>query len=127
MFTNKKNIAILRYAMLITLLLFSFSCAEDCKFNSIITESLPDGIVGTEYYYRIELENSCSAPYRKIELKSGELPPGITLETSGEFIGTPTQIGTYTFVIKARVCFGSNGFEYIDCMDKTKEFTIKIK
>lgn len=126
MFKTKKNMIILKKAMIFSLLFIALSCAEDCKFNSIITESLPDGTVGNEYYYQIELETSCSAPYRKIEVKSGDLPPGITLETSGEFKGIPTQAGTYTFSITARVCFGSNAFEYIDCKDRTKEFTIKI-
>ncbi|ROL62232.1 hypothetical protein D9V86_01750 [Bacteroidetes/Chlorobi group bacterium ChocPot_Mid] len=126
MFKSKKNMTLFKNAMIFSLLFIILSCAEDCKFNSISTESLPDGTVGTEYYFRIELETSCSAPYRKIEVKNGDLPPGITLDTSGEFTGIPTQAGTYTFTITARVCFGSNGFEYIDCRDKTKEFTIKI-
>ncbi|MFH1050355.1 MAG: putative Ig domain-containing protein [bacterium] len=119
----------MRKIKLMTLAFLTFlavSCSEDCKFNSIVTDALPDGTAGTEYYYKIELETSCSAPFRSFEITDGNLPKGITLETSGELMGIPTEKDTTTFKIKVRVCFSSNGFDWVDCTDKTKEFTLII-
>jgi len=124
---NKKNIILLKFGLFFIISILTVSCGEDCKFNSILTDTLPDGTVGEKYYYKIELGTSCSAPYKKVELSEGDLPKGLILETSGELVDTPTVAGIYTFKIKARICFGSNGFEYIDCTDKTKELTLKIK
>ncbi len=123
---SKKNIMKLKYGLIFLLAIFTISCADDCKFNSIVTDTLPDGTNGTEYYYKLELDMSCSAPFRSFEITDGDIPKGMTLETSGELMGAPTEAGTFTFKIKARVCFGSSAYGYIDCTDKTKEFSLKI-
>jgi len=123
---SKENIIRLKFGLLLLSVILLVSCAEECKFDTIVTETLPDGSVGIEYYKRIEIETSCSAPYRKFEKIGGELPEGLTLETTGELKGTPIKAGVDTFKINIRVCFGSNGFEYVDCVDKTKEYVLRI-
>lgn len=112
--------------LLITFLLFS--CGEDCKFNSIRTEELPEGTVGQKYDAQLTYDISCSYTSKSFELvaDNGNLPPGIELTKPGYLTGTPTDTGTYNFRIKARMCFSSNGFEYSDCHDLEKGLTIRI-
>ncbi len=109
-------------------LIFLSSCGEDCKFNSITNETLPDGKVGTLYEAQITYDLTCSYVSKYIELAegSGQLPPGIELKTNGIFTGTPTTAGTYNFKVKVRMCFGSNGFEYTDCHDLEKDLRIVV-
>ena len=123
----------LKRLILVVVLVFSIaslamftSCGKSCSFSSIKTTAIPDGVMGKEYYYKLEIETSCSPSNRSITLNSGSLPPGITLEASGEFMGTPTQVGSYTFTLDAKVCFSTNGFEYTDCSTKSKQFTMVI-
>jgi hypothetical protein len=62
----------------------------------IITESLPNGRVGDEYSFTLEVEGDAD----EFRVVSGNLPPGIQLVDSGVLIGTPTLAGTYTFTIE---------------------------
>jgi hypothetical protein len=71
----------------------------------ITTEFLPDETVGVTYDQIIETEN-----YNGIVdfyLDSGTLPPGLSLGSSnlngftGQLSGTPTQVGEYTFTVRA--------------------------
>ena len=41
--------------------------------------------------------NAASAEY---QLKSGELPKGLTLETNGKITGAPEEVGTFTFTVR---------------------------
>lgn len=52
--------------------------------------------------YSAGLEASGGVPPYSWTLESGSLPAGISLDTSGMISGTPTQVGTYRFVVKAR-------------------------
>lgn len=104
-----------------------FACSEDCEYTSISTETLKEAKVGEKYSFKIELSNTCTPANRKVEIIEGSLPDGITLEADGEFTGTPKKAGTFHLKIKARVCFGSSGFEFTDCSDKTKEFDLIVK
>jgi biotin carboxylase len=112
--------------ILFILSIFVMACSEDCEYNSIITEELPEAKVGESYSYKIELSTTCTPANRKVELLSGVLPDGITLEADGEITGTAKIAGTYPITVKARVCFGSSGFEYTDCSEKTKAFEFKV-
>lgn len=103
------------------------SCSEDCKFNSITTDQLPDATIGQEYSAKIYYDLTCSYVSKSVETTAGELPPGIDMDGSGELSGIPTETGTYKFTIKMRICFGTNGFDFTDCHDKTKEITLKVK
>ena len=63
----------------------------------IITESLPNGRVGEEYFFALEVEGDAD----EFLVVSGDLPPGIELVDSGVLFGKPTLAGTYTFSIEA--------------------------
>ncbi|MEW6273063.1 MAG: Ig domain-containing protein [Thermodesulfobacteriota bacterium] len=61
----------------------------------IETESLPDGIVGVEYF--LQLDSDCGGD--EWFLDQGNLPPGIALSNGGKLTGTPLLAGVYTFTI----------------------------
>jgi hypothetical protein len=45
--------------------------------------------------------NGCCASSLAWSAAGGNWPPGITISSSGQLSGTPTTVGTYTFVVKA--------------------------
>src|ERR1022692_5353139 len=51
--------------------------------------------------YSTTLQSSFGTPPYTYALTSGGLPPGITLDQSGNITGTPTSTGTWTFQITA--------------------------
>ena len=102
------------------------SCAEDCQFTGIATDELTEAKLNQEYYYKIELETTCSVVFRSVEIIDGTLPDGMSMDGSGAITGTPSETGTFEFEITARTCFGSNGFEYTGCSDKTKTLTLVV-
>ncbi len=61
---------------------------------SVTTTSLPDGNVGTAFSGTLAASGG-SSPYSWSETTGGVLPPGLSLASSGAFIGTPTTAGTY--------------------------------
>jgi hypothetical protein len=69
--------------------------AKPGTFSSI---SLPDGTVDAAYSYRVIADGSPAPTYGVV---SGQLPPGLTLETDGTLFGQPQQEGSATFVIAA--------------------------
>ncbi|WP_181065751.1 cutinase family protein [Rathayibacter sp. AY1C1] len=62
------------------------------------------GIVGSPYSFAYTLTG---LPAPGLSLLSGTLPPGLTLSTAGVLAGTPTQAGTYAFVVQATNAAGS--------------------
>ncbi len=116
----------LKLNLLLAFFIVLYSCGEDCKFNSITTGELPVGIVGQTYNEQITYDITCSYSMKKFELISGSLPKGIDLSPSGVFSGIPSDTGTFSFRIKGRMCFSSNGFEYTDCHDLEKALSIMI-
>jgi Putative Ig domain len=69
---------------------------DDHEDLIIITESLPNGRVGDEYFFTLEVEGDGD----EFLVAAGNLPPGIQLVNSGVLLGTPTSAGTYTFTIE---------------------------
>lgn len=69
----------------------------------ITTLSLPDGTVGSTYNQNIETINALGSV--AFSLDSGTLPTGLVLgnsnSTTGHLNSNPTQVGTYTFTVKA--------------------------
>jgi hypothetical protein len=61
---------------------------------------LPDGTKGTHYKVNFAASGG-TGPY-KWSLRSGSLPHGITLNSSGKLAGTPTVSGTFTFSVKVK-------------------------
>ncbi|WP_295428829.1 S8 family serine peptidase [uncultured Thiodictyon sp.] len=67
---------------------------------AITTTALADSSVGLAY--NIVLGASGGIPPYSWSLASGALPPGLTLDSaSGNLTGTPTQVGSYSFTVKA--------------------------
>src|SRR5690606_29826020 len=68
---------------------------------------LDDGFVGAAYS-EILTASGGSGPY-EFTIATGALPPGLTLETTGELHGLPTTTGSYGFLVVATDQFGSSG------------------
>jgi len=80
----------------------------------IMTDSLPDGTVGVDYEQILAVYG---APPVTWSLENGDLPPGLTLNTSSCSIsGIPTTEGAFEFTLKASNSAGSD----------TKALSIKI-
>ncbi len=62
---------------------------------SITTSSLADGTTGQVYSQTLSASGG-SEPYAW-SLKSGTLPPGLTLAPAGTISGTPSQVGSWAF------------------------------
>jgi PKD repeat protein len=82
----------------------------------ITTSSLPNGEIDDHYQYVFRDHLSWTWTW---ELESGELPPGLELHYGNDAIiaGVPTELGTFTFMLKATNSAGSD----------TKQFTITIE
>lgn len=78
----------------------------------ILNSSLPDGQVEEEYY----AELSSSLDGVTWQVLSGNFPKGLTLNENGIISGTPTESGTFTFIVLAQTT----------TRDGTKQFTITI-
>ena len=78
----------------------------------ILNSSLPDGQVEEEYY--AELSSSLEGVTWRV--LSGNFPKGLTLNENGIISGTPTESGTFTFIVIAQTT----------TRDGTKQFTITI-
>lgn len=57
------------------------------------------GLVGTPFVSELSFLTGTAPVY--VNLTSGILPPGLTLATDGRITGTPSVIGSYTFVVTA--------------------------
>jgi subtilisin family serine protease len=67
---------------------------------SILTNSLPSGLLNTSYSQT--LQASGGVPPYNWSIYSGSLPEGLSLNSSaGKMLGTPSKTGTYSFMIKA--------------------------
>jgi len=73
----------------------------------VTTTSLPNAIKGVPYNQTL-VENGGVAPV-SWAIKSGSLPPNLTLNSAGTVSGTPTTPGTYTFSVQATDFIGDFG------------------
>ncbi|MEI5679504.1 MULTISPECIES: putative Ig domain-containing protein [unclassified Mesorhizobium] len=78
--------------------------------------ALPGGSVGSGYGPVTLTANGGTGPY-SFEVTAGNLPAGLSLSISGEFNGTPTVAGSFTFTVTAT---DDNGFT------GTREYTLAI-
>ena len=67
---------------------------------TIVTSTLPDAKVGTPYSVFLVREGG-TGPFTW-DLASGSLPPGISLTTAGELMGTPTAPGDASFEVRVQ-------------------------
>jgi uncharacterized protein (TIGR03437 family) len=73
----------------------------------LTTESLPGGARGEEYFSLFTAQGG--APPYSFSIKTGALPAGLRLETSGILSGAPAAAGTYAFTVEARDTGGNAG------------------
>lgn len=64
----------------------------------ILTRALAEGTVAAAYSQRIELEGG-TAPYT-FAMAGGSLPPGLTLNSGGQILGTPQTAGVFNFAVE---------------------------
>ena len=67
------------------------------EIPEIITDYLPNAVVGQEYYFQLE----CTDPDVHYSLFRSSLPDGMYLTQHGEIEGTPTKAGMWYVVIMA--------------------------
>ncbi|MBI4850749.1 MAG: putative Ig domain-containing protein [Acidobacteria bacterium] len=85
--------------------------APACPTIILDPTSLPGATETVEYSQTITASGGV-APY-SFTLTSGVLPPGLSLSGTGTISGTPTQSGTFSFIIKAtdnNGCFGTQSY-----------------
>jgi hypothetical protein len=96
-----------RYALLIAAATALVLVAAGFRFTDD-TLMPPQGVVGSSYFHKIDLEAGCKGKH--VAVISGSLPPGLSLvgnansevDTSNWRIqGTPTQAGTFRFWLQA--------------------------
>jgi len=74
-----------------------------CSSFTITTTSLPDGVMHQAYpTVQIEATNGVKPYTFSLVSGSGNLPPGLTLNSNGTISGTPTQAGTFSFTVQVR-------------------------
>lgn len=81
--------------------------------------TLPTAVVHRPYTpepLRFTGGGECSQNEVSVRVVFGRLPDGVTLSAAGEFSGTPSQIGTYTFLLRA-----ANA-----CRQATRALTLRV-
>ena len=71
---------------------------------TIVTNSLPDGKMGENYYATLQATGTAPITWSKT---AGNLPTGLTVNSNGTITGTPTAAGTYSFTVQAKNNWGS--------------------
>jgi hypothetical protein len=90
------------------------------------TNTCPTGTVGEPYSIRFhEAEGSgCGPGLQTFAVDSGNFPPGLVLESSGQVRGTPTEAGTFTFYV--RINEPKDYADWCQGSQSEKRFTIPI-
>ncbi len=86
---------------------------------SIITDTLDDGVKYVPYSFLIQTNNKYDWNEVRFSLEEGTLPEGMVLRPSGEIYGVPTEVGTFSFTVKAK----NSSYDFTDSL---KEFTLVI-
>lgn len=101
-----KNIKAVILGLLLFILLMSLAgCASTMNLPqptvlTVSTTNVPAAQVST--FYSVQLEAIGGPTPYTWSVSSGALPPGVTLSTNGLLSGTPTQAGTFSFVVSVR-------------------------
>jgi hypothetical protein len=89
----------------------TFTNTIACPTITLLPATLPNGTVGKDYNQTLTASGG-TAPYT-FAVTAGTLPPGLTLEATGQLHGTPTAAGTFNFTvtaIDANGCTGSQAY-----------------
>lgn len=78
--------------------LFNLSIQVNASALAITTNTLPAGVVGTQYSALLSSSGG-TTPY-SYTLNGGSLPNGLTLSTSGQITGAPTVNGVFNFTVR---------------------------
>ncbi len=93
----------------------AFSLVVACSTVTLSPTTLPAGQLGTAYTQTLTATGGGTPSFA---LSAGTLPPGLTFNTTtGALTGTPTQVGTFTFTIRATAAGGCTG---------TRDYTLTI-
>ncbi|MBQ9434036.1 MAG: S8 family serine peptidase, partial [Synergistaceae bacterium] len=86
----------------------------DASYHAIMTRSLPVPVIGLSYSVQLKMLN----PNDEVtwSVSSGNLPNGLTLNSSGLISGTPSTAGEYTFTVQA------SGTDIME----TQEFSVRV-
>jgi large repetitive protein len=87
----------------------------------------PDGSIGNPYSLKIVARGGCE-PEFIIRILNGALPPGLSMTSSGQISGTPTQAGKYRFWLQVHDLPASEGGPVwcTNPKDAEREFMITI-
>jgi len=86
----------LMFSAWVVLILSVCLCAQGVDFK-ITTESLPPGQRGNVYAVAFNATGG-NAPY-SWRISAGAAPSGIAMNSNGNFVGTPTSVGTSNFTV----------------------------
>jgi uncharacterized repeat protein (TIGR01451 family) len=84
----------------------------------IVTTSLPDGHVGRAYSAQLYAIAEDPVSDLRWSVVHGSLPPGLKIKNDPAIVGTPTEMGTFTFTLRVD--------DVVDGTSATREFTITI-
>ncbi len=80
-------------------------CGDSCVHVRITDDSIPDGRKGVVYMFNLQADSGCDSSYDSESftwsMVSGDLPPGISLNSEGHIRGTPTLAGEFTLTVEA--------------------------
>lgn len=82
-----------------------------CPAMTLTPTTLPDGVVGSTYGAAF-IAAGGTGPYYFYDA-AGNIPPGLSVESNGALVGTPTTSGSFTFAIAAsdaHSCAVSRGY-----------------
>jgi hypothetical protein len=71
------------------------------SFTFAPSSPLPDGMAGTPYMAVISAGGALGTATYSVANYGGALPPGMTLASDGTLSGTPTQSGTFVWIVSA--------------------------
>ena len=80
-------------------------CGYDCVHVRLTDGSLPTGVAGVEYRFDLHAESGCGLVLSSRSffwsVTSGDLPPGVSVNSEGQIRGTPTLPGVFTITVEA--------------------------